>query len=184
MLLTDPTQHEKNYEIVKVTSITMLSVMGVNYGIIMILWFFMVSDTFLGMSKAVILGGWEALNRRDFAIGIGTKMAVLFIPLSIAFVGAFANYDLHVFVDTTMWVLIANDATSCYTNILSIKKRRNYENKDLVEVLINALRTMIFNGAKSALNKLKDNELCDFDSKEGGDKPGRDVRPNDGESNP
>src|SRR5690606_37953854 len=105
--------------------------------IILILWFFMVSDTLLGMSKAVMLGGWEALNRSDFAIGIGTKMAVLFIPLSIAFVGAFANYDLHIFVDTTMWVLIANHATSCYTNILSIKKRRNYENKDLVEVLIN-----------------------------------------------
>ena len=176
-------QTEKNYELIKVTSITAVSFMGINSGIILILWFFMVFDTLLGMWKSVVLYDWPSLNRKEFAFGVGTKMAVLFIPLSIAFVGQFANYDLKIFVDTTMWVLIANDAISCYTNILSIKKKKDYVNKDLVEALVTTLRDLIYSGAKAALNRLKSNDLCDFDdTKESGGDTGRDTRPPDSES--
>jgi hypothetical protein len=44
-----------------------------------------------------------------------------------------------------MYALIANDAISCYTNILSIKNKTDYENKDLLEEFINVLRNLIFN---------------------------------------
>src|SRR5690606_34933046 len=124
------------------------------------------SDTILGIIKAATLGGWDALNKKAFFVGIGTKLAVLFIPLSMAVTGFFAGYDLTIFVNTAMWALIANDAISCYTNILSIKKRRSYVNKDLVELLINTLRALIYNGAKSALDKLKGNDICDFNEEE------------------
>lgn len=165
-LQTDPIQHEESFNTLKLSVITSMTFLGVNYGIIFILWFFMLSDTILGMIKVATLGGYEALNKRDFFVGIGTKMAVLFIPLSIAVTGFFAGYDLTIFVNTAMWALIANDAISCYTNILSIKKRRNYVNKDLVELLINTLRALIYNGTKSALEKLKGNDICDFNDQE------------------
>ena len=177
-LQTDPIQHEESFNTLKLSVITSMTFLGVNYGIIFILWFFMLSDTMLGMGKAVTLGGWEALNKRDFFVGIGTKMAVLFIPLSIAVTGVFAGYDLTIFVNTSMWALIANDAISCYTNILSIKKKRNYVNKDLVELLINTLRSLIYNGAKSALDKLKGNEICNFEEDETnrkGNKPSKGI---------
>lgn len=164
----DSLRYEESFNTLKISVITSMTFLGVNYGIIFILWFFMVFDTIFGMSKVVALHGWGALNKRDFFIGIGTKMAVIFIPMSIAVTGFFAGYDLTIFVNTAMWALIANDATSCYTNILSIKKKKNYVNKDLIELLINTLRALIYNGAKSALDKLKGNDICDFN--EGGPK--------------
>lgn len=151
---------EESFDALKISVITSMTFLGVNYGIIFILWFFMLSDTILGVIKAVTLGGWQSITRNNLLIGIGTKVAVLFIPLSLAVTGAFAGYNLLIFVNTTMWVLIANDAISCYTNILSIKKKKNYVNKDLVETLINTLRVLIFSGAKSALNKMKNSEVC------------------------
>lgn len=157
---------EESFDILKITAIASMTFLGVNYGIIFILWFFMLSDTILGIIKAITLGGWESITRRNLLVGIGTKAAVLFIPLSLAVTGAFAGYNLLIFVNTTMWVLIANDAISCYTNILSIKKRKNYINKDLVETLINTLRVLIFNGAKSALDKMKNSEICFKDEEE------------------
>ena len=162
MLFSQITQtpQEEAFNIIKITAISSMTFLGVNYGIIFILWFFMLSDTILGIIKAITLGGWESITRRNLLVGIGTKAAVLFIPLSLAVTGAFAGYNLLIFVNTTMWVLIANDAISCYTNILSIKKRKNYINKDLVETLINTLRVLIFNGAKSAIDKMKNSEVC------------------------
>lgn len=157
---------EESFDTLKISVITSMTFLGVNYGIIFILWFFMLSDTILGIIKAITLGGWESITRRELLLGIGTKVAVLFIPLSLAVTGAFAGYNLLIFVNTTMWVLIANDAISCYTNILSIKKKKNYVNKDLVEALINTLRTLIFNGAKSALDKMKNSEVCFKDEEE------------------
>lgn len=153
---------EESFDTLKISVITSMTFLGVNYGIIFILWFFMLSDTILGLIKAVTLDGWGALNKKDFFVGIGTKIAVIFIPLSLAVTGFFAGYNLTIFVNTAMWALIANDATSCYTNILSIKKKKNYINKDLIELLINTLRALIYNGAKSALHKLKDSEICKF----------------------
>src|SRR5690606_31658406 len=87
---------EESFNTLKLSVITSMTFLGVNYGIIFILWFFMLSDTLLGMGKVVALGGYEALNKRDFFVGIGTKMAVLFIPLSIAVTGFFAGYDLTI----------------------------------------------------------------------------------------
>src|SRR5690554_7609087 len=104
--------NEESFDIVKISLITSMSFLGINTGIIFILWFFMVSDTVLGVIKAVTLGGWESVTRKKFLIGVGTKIAVLFIPLSLAVTGAFAGYDLLIFVNTTMWTLIANDAIS------------------------------------------------------------------------
>lgn len=170
-LQTDPSQHEESFNVLKISVITTMTFLGINYGVILILWFFMVSDTFLGMAKVVALEGSRALNKRDFFVGILTKMAVLFIPLSMAVTGFFAGYDLTIFVNTTMWALIANDAMSCYTNILSIKKRKNYINKDLVELLINTLRGIIYNSTKNALRKMSNHEVCNFDEEESEDKP-------------
>lgn len=177
---------EESFDALKISVVTSMSFLGVNYGIIFILWFFMLSDTVLGIIKAATLGGWESLTRKKLLTGIGTKIAVLFIPLSLAVTGAFAGYNLLIFVNTTMWVLIANDAISCYTNILSIKKKKNYINKDLIELLVNSLRTLIYSGVKSALNRLKNNEICHFDdetdTEKSGDSTGRGVRPNDRKS--
>lgn len=145
---------EQNYLAAKIALISTMSFLGVSYGLIFLLWFFMVSDTILGVWKTVVVFGWAAVTGDKFWFGIGTKIAILFVPLSLALTGALAGYDLNIFVLTAIWTLIGNDAASCYTNLLSIKRRKNYVNKDLVELLINTLRTLIYQGVKNALYKL------------------------------
>jgi hypothetical protein len=161
MNLNDSTQNagtliagEQNYLAAKIALITTMSFLGVSYGLIFLLWFFMVSDTILGVWKAVAVFGWQSVEANKFWSGVGTKIAILFIPLSLALTGALAGYDLNIFVITTIWTLIGNDAVSCYTNLLSIKRRKNYVNKDLVELLINTLRALIYQTVKNALQRL------------------------------
>lgn len=151
---------EESFLSAKMALIVSMTFLGVSYGVILLLWFFIVSDTILGVAKEIALYGWEGVTGRRFWAGVLTKLAILFIPFSLALAAALLGYNLNIFVMTAMYALIANDAISCYTNILSIKKKRNYVNKDLVELLINTLRALIYNSVKSGLNKLKESDMC------------------------
>lgn len=156
-----PSYTEESYLGAKLALMTSFTFLGVNYGLIFLLWFFMFFDTLFGVAKAVRLGGWASVTRSRFLAGVFTKIAVLFIPLSMALVGSLVGYNLNIFVLTTIYALIANDAVSCYTNILSFKKKKNYVNKDFVEMLINALRAVIYGGVSKALGKMKNWDLPD-----------------------
>lgn len=164
---------EQSYLAAKLALISSMTFLGVSYGLISLLWFFMLSDTLLGVWKSIVVFGWSSVSKAKFWTGVGTKIAILFIPLSLALTGALAGYDLNIFVLTTMWTLIGNDAVSCYTNLLSIKRRKNYVNKDLVEMLINALRALIYQGVKSAIKKLNSSEICsdEFSENDNGPNP-------------
>ena len=159
----------QSYLAAKLALISSMTFLGVSYGLITLLWFFMVSDTVLGVWKTIVVLGWSSVSKGKFWFGVGTKSAILFIPLSLALTGALAGYDLNIFVLTTIWTLIGNDAASCYTNLLSIKRRKNYVNKDFVEMLINAPRALIFQAFKNAIRKL--NAGNEFDTNDKGPNP-------------
>jgi phage-related holin len=151
----------ESYIDAKLALITSFTFLGVNYGLILLLWVFMVADTVLGVAKAGKLYGWAGVTRGKFLAGVGTKVAILFIPFSLALIGALAGYDLNIFVHTALYALIANDLVSCYTNILSIKTGKNHVNKDFVEMLINGLRRAIYLSVKNAIDKLAASDFID-----------------------
>jgi hypothetical protein len=154
--LTEPLNYtEENFIGTKVLLITSMSFLGISYGLILLLWFFMVFDTILGLIASVIINGWESLTQTRFWAGILTKISILFIPLSLAITGALAGFNLNIFVFSSIYVLIANDAISCFTNLLSIKTKKRYINRDLVEILINALRSSIYKFAEGIITKIK-----------------------------
>jgi hypothetical protein len=154
--LTDPIDYtEENFIGTKVLLITSMSFLGISYGLIFLLWFFMVFDTLLGLIASVIINGWQSLTQTRFWAGILTKISILFIPLSLAITGALAGFNLNIFVFSSIYVLIANDAISCFTNLLSIKTKKRYINRDLVEILINALRSSIYKFAEGIITKIK-----------------------------
>lgn len=160
-----PNYTEESYLGAKLALMTSFTFLGVNFGLIFLLWFFMFFDTLFGVAKAVTLTGWDSVTRTRFLAGVFTKIAVLFIPLSLALVGSLVGYNLNIFVLTAIYALIANDAVSCYTNILSMKKKRNYVNKDFAEMLINALRNIIYNSTMAAIDKLKNLDIKGPDEK-------------------
>ena len=129
----------------KILIIAGLSFLGINYGAVLILIFFMGFDTVFGVAKEVTIRGWSTITKERFWGGIITKIAILFIPISVALAGALLGFELKALVMVCMYALIANDAISCYTNILSIKNKTDYENKDLLEEFVNVLRNLVFN---------------------------------------
>lgn len=149
---------QENFITAKILLVTSMSFIGVSYGLIFLLWFFMCSDTILGLAASVIVDGWESITKTRFWAGILTKISILFIPLSLALTGALAGFDLNIFVFTSIYVLIANDAISCYTNLLSLKTKKRYINRDLVEMLINALRATLYTVGKNLISKIKDDD--------------------------
>jgi phage-related holin len=154
--LTDPIDYtEENFIGAKVLLITSMSFLGISYGLILLLWFFMVFDTLLGLIASIVINGWSSITKTRFWAGILTKISILFIPLSLAITGALAGFNLNIFVFSSIYVLIANDAISCFTNLLSIKTKKRYINRDLVEILINALRTSIYKFAEGIITKIK-----------------------------
>jgi phage-related holin len=154
--LTEPLNYtEENFIGAKVLLITSMSFLGISYGLILLLWFFMVFDTLLGLIASIVISGWKSLTQTRFWAGILTKISILFIPLSLAITGALAGFNLNIFVFSSIYVLIANDAISCFTNLLSIKTKKRYINRDLVEILINALRSSIYKFAEGIISKIK-----------------------------
>jgi phage-related holin len=154
--LTDPIDYtEENFIGAKVLLITSMSFLGISYGLIFLLWFFMVFDTLLGLIASIVINGWDSITKTRFWAGILTKISILFIPLSLAITGALAGFNLNIFVFSSIYVLIANDAISCFTNLLSIKTKKRYINRDLVEILINALRSSIYKFAEGIITKIK-----------------------------
>jgi len=154
--LIDPIDYtEENFIGAKIILITSMSFLGISYGLILLLWFFMVFDTLLGLIASIVINGWLSITKTRFWAGILTKISILFIPLSLAITGALAGFNLNIFVFSSIYVLIANDAISCFTNLLSIKTKKRYINRDLVEILINALRSSIYKFAEGIITKIK-----------------------------
>jgi len=150
----------------KIILISSMSFLGINYGMGLLLGFFIFSDTGFGVWKSIVLYGWKSIDKDKFWIGIMTKFAILFIPISLALSGALLGFNLRSLVALSMYTLIANDAISCYTNLLSIKKKHDYKNKDLIEMLINFLRGLIYKSINSFMTKIKNSDPFDLDEKE------------------
>jgi hypothetical protein len=155
----------------KIILISSMSFLGINYGMGLLLTFFLFCDTLFGIAKTITLYGWESVNKNRFLIGVLTKVLVLFIPISLALSGALLGFNLKALVALSMYTLIANDAISCYTNLLSIKKKQDFKNKDLIEMLINFLRSLIYSSITSMMKKIKDAPNCNLDDKEDENKP-------------
>jgi hypothetical protein len=155
----------------KIILISSMSFLGINYGMGLLLTFFLFFDTLFGIAKAITLYGWVAVNKNKLLFGIGTKVLVLFIPISLALSGALLGFNLKALVALSMYTLIANDAISCYTNLLSIKKKQDYKNKDLIEMLINFLRSLIYSSITSMMKKIKNGVINNIEEKEDENEP-------------
>lgn len=153
---------DPDYLVAKLTLISSMTVLGISYGVVVILATLLVADTVTGVIKAVALRGWDSVSAGRFWEGVLTKLGIVIVPFLLALISVVvktltesdASYNFDPLILLVLWTLIANDLISFLTNLLSIRTKKDYKNKDLVAVMINTLRQLIFKLSQMALERM------------------------------
>ena len=128
------------------TSLYILFVyLGIETGIVKVLFWMMVLDSVFGVIKALRLG--QKFSFKILGWGMVTKLTMLVVPMVLALMGKGLSFDFNYFVVAVLNILIVNEGISCITNMISIKTGKKVENTDyitrLLEVVRKALAAML-----------------------------------------
>jgi hypothetical protein len=107
-------------------------------GIVKVLFYLMVMDTFLGIIKTIVLD--NVFSFKKLALGFVSKLAVLLIPTALALMSIGLNYNFKWFVTIVMDLLIVSDGISIISNIIAIKTKKEIENFDAVTLILKSVR--------------------------------------------
>lgn len=111
----------------------------IDFDVVKILSYLMISDTVLGTIKAVYVSKIK-FTFRKLMWGFVSKCTVLTIPMILALVSQGVGFDFKWVVVVVLKVLIVSEGISAITNILSIKEKRQIENTDYISKLLHAIR--------------------------------------------
>ena len=112
--------------------------MGIKTGKVEILFYIMMSDSFLGIVKALRLG--KKFSFKILLWGLIVKMLILSIPLLLALMGKGLELDFTGFLVVVMNIIIVSESISCVTNIISIKTQKQLENTDYITMLLHIIK--------------------------------------------
>ncbi len=107
-------------------------------GIVKVLFYLMVIDTFLGVIKTIVLN--DQFSFKKLVLGFVSKLAVLLIPTALALMSKGLNYNFKWFVTIVMDLLIVSDGISIISNIIAIKTKKEVENFDAMTLTLKAIR--------------------------------------------
>lgn len=107
-------------------------------GIVKVLFYLMVMDTFLGVIKTIVLN--NQFSFKKLVLGFVSKLAVLLIPTALALMSKGLNYNFKWFVTIVMDLLIVSDGISIISNIIAIKTKKEVENFDAMTLTLKAIR--------------------------------------------
>ncbi|QZK90636.1 MULTISPECIES: phage holin family protein [Flavobacterium] len=107
-------------------------------GIVKVLFYLMVMDTFLGVIKTIVLN--DQFSFKKLVLGFVSKLAVLLIPTALALMSKGLNYNFKWFVTIVMDLLIVSDGISIISNIIAIKTKKEVENFDAMTLTLKAIR--------------------------------------------
>jgi len=106
--------------------------------IVKVLFFLMVIDTFLGVTKTIVLN--NAFSFKKLALGFVSKLALLVVPMALALMSKGLNYNFKWFVTIVMDLLIVSDGISIISNVIAIKTKKEVENFDAMTRMLKAIR--------------------------------------------
>lgn len=106
----------------------------------MILTVFMIVDLFVGVIRAVILGGGKAFKSYKLASGILSKILVLCIPLLLVWAGRGAGFDFTVMGQWAVGVLVLSNAYSILGHINAIRLKEDRSEWDAIGAIQKRLR--------------------------------------------
>ena len=138
---------------VKIAVYSFFAYLGIDGGVVEILFILMCVDTVLGAIKAVSLG--NKFSFKKLLWGIVTKLSVLVVPMVIALVAKGLSFDFKWFVLAILNILIVAEGFSAISNILSIKTKKNVENVDFISMMLKAVRKGLSNVAQRFLSSIE-----------------------------
>ena len=110
-------------------------------GIVKVLFYLMVMDTFLGVIKTIVLN--DQFSFKKLVIGFVSKLAVLLVPTALALMSKGLNYNFKWFVTIVMDLLIVSDGISIISNIIAIKTKKEVENFDAMTLILKLIRNRL-----------------------------------------
>ncbi|WP_291152189.1 phage holin family protein [Flavobacterium sp. UBA7680] len=110
-------------------------------GIVKVLFYLMIMDTFLGVIKTIVLNNHFSFKK--LAVGFVSKLAVLLVPTALALMSIGLNYNFKWFVTAVMDLLIVSDGISIISNIIAIKTKKEVENFDAMTLILKSIRNRL-----------------------------------------
>ena len=130
--------------------------LGIKTGTVKVLFYLMVLDSFLGAMKALRLG--YKFSFKKLGWGAVSKLSLLLIPMILALIAKGLDMDFGLFVVAAINILIVAEGISCFTNILSIKTKKQIENGDYITQMLHALRKILTGYLQRSLGVLEDDK--------------------------
>ncbi|OCB72107.1 hypothetical protein B0A79_12820 [Flavobacterium piscis] len=121
----------------------------IDTGIVKVLFYLMVMDTFLGIIKTIVLN--NKFSFKKLAVGFVSKLAVLVIPTALALMSKGLDYDFNWCVTIVMDLLIVSDGISIISNIIAIKTKKEVENFDAMTLILKSIRNRLIQLLKKLL---------------------------------
>ena len=110
-------------------------------GIVKVLFYLMVMDTFLGVIKTIVLN--DQFSFKKLVLGFVSKLAVLLVPTALALMSKGLNYNFKWFVTIVMDLLIVSDGISIISNSIAIKTKKEVENFDAMTLMLKLIRNRL-----------------------------------------
>lgn len=108
-----------------------------------ILGVFMIVDTITGVIRSGTIHGWRSVTSHAATVGITAKCLVILVPLLIAIAGHGVGLELGFIARSALKVLILSELYSILSNIQSIRLKREVQEFDAVNYILNRLRDFL-----------------------------------------
>ena len=126
-------------EEVKILLYMAFAFLNIDVDIAKIIFYLMMIDTFSGYIKCMVIKDMS-FSFRTLYIGLLSKVVILLIPMTLALMGIGLGYDFTPVMDAVLRLVILSEGISIMTNVLSIRDKKTYENKDYLAILVRFIR--------------------------------------------
>jgi len=139
------------WEPIKVALYGLFAFLQVDIDVVNVIMWLMLIDTISGVTKAVIVDKIK-FTFNTFYIGIMSKFVLLLIPITLALMALGIGYDFTWAVEVVMRLIILSEGISFFTNIVSIREKKVYENRDYLSIILNWVRSQLISIFDSTIN--------------------------------
>ena len=140
-----------HWEPIKVALYGLFAFLNVDIDVVNVIMWLMIIDTISGVIKAIAVDKIK-FTFKKFYLGIMSKFVLLLIPITLALMALGVGYDFTWAVEAVIRLIILSEGISFFTNIVSIREKKVYENRDYLSIILNWVRGELISIFDSTIN--------------------------------